>query len=138
MAKAKTTAEDSSKKPKRLARKNQTVRQRAQASTNSRPKRFRKSAGKITQPLKKASAVGKKEFHMPLPDNRIGGLLSKRVRFPRFLREAWHEIRLVTWPNARDTFRLTMAVFIFSVVFATIVGILDYGLGKLFREVIIK
>ena len=31
-----------------------------------------------------------------------------------------------------------MAVFIFAVIFAAIVGLLDFGLDKLFREVILK
>ena len=75
---------------------------------------------------------------MPLPEGKTGKILGKRVRIvPKFVREAWAEIRLVTWPNRQETLRLTIAVFIFAVVFAVIVGLLDYGLDKLFREVVI-
>jgi preprotein translocase SecE subunit len=139
VAKADPSKNEKAKTRKGTVRKQQTVRERSQASGASKPQRIRSTAGKLKTPLKKAGSVGKKEYHLPLPDNRAGKILRKRVRlFPKFVREAWHEIRLVTWPNMRETFRLTMAVFIFSIVFAAIVGLLDYGLGKLFREVLLK
>ena len=128
------------KGPKRTIRKqSQTVRQRTQIGNKTNKRRIRTTAGKLANPLKKVRTHGKKEFHpIRLPDNKLGRLLGKRVKIaPRFLREAWQEIRLVTWPNRKDTLRLTMAVFIFSVVFAAIVGVLDYVLDKIFREVII-
>ena len=127
------------KKPKSPSKKHQTVRERAQTTKEPRRKRVRQTASKITTPIKKIRGVGKKEYHpLKLKDHRLGRLLNKRVRIvPKFVRESWQEIRLVTWPNARQTFSLTMAVFIFSVVFAVIVGVIDYGLDKLFREVII-
>lgn len=120
-------------------RRKQTVRERTQTGERGAKVRIRKTAGKISSPIKGIRRTGKKEYHLPLPDNRAGAILQKRVRLaPKFMREAGQEIRLVTWPNARETWRLTMAVFIFSVIFAAIVGVLDYGLDKLFREVIIK
>ena len=124
----------------RPSKKQQTVRERAQQSnTGPRRVRVRKAAGKISTPFKKIRHHGKKEVHVvPLPDNKVGKVLGKRVRLtPGFVRDAWREIKLVRWPNARETIRLTIAVFIFAVVFAVIVGLIDFGLDKLFREVII-
>lgn len=136
---AKASSKDENKKPKPAKKKSQTVRERTQTSESGRRRRLRSTAGKIKTPLSSASRVGAKEFHLPLPDNKFGRFLKRRIRFtPKFIREAWQEIRMVTWPNARETLRLTMAVFIFAVIFAAIVGALDFGLDKLFREVILK
>jgi preprotein translocase subunit SecE len=131
--------EDDVKKPKSVRRKQQTVRERTQVDAN-KPRRIRRTAGKVANPLRKAGGLGRKEYHVvPLPANKAGSILSRRVRIiPKFIQEAWQEIRQVTWPSARETFRLTMAVFIFSIIFAVIVGLLDYVLDKVFREVIIN
>lgn len=126
------------KKPALKTKRVQTVRERSQSSKPGRVRRLRSTAGKVSTPLKKARQTGKREYHMPLPDNKAGRVLKKRVPIaPKFVREAAQEVRLVTWPTARETVRLTIAVFIFAVVFAAIVGVLDFGLDKLFREVII-
>ena len=139
MAKA-SKKEEEVKKPKPVRKKQQTVRQRSETEQNRKPRRLRSTAGKIASPLKKARVLGKREYHVvPLPDNRAGNILRKRVRiFPSFVVNAWREIRLVTWPGRSETIRLTIAVFVFAVVFAVIVGFLDYGLDKLFKEVILK
>lgn len=127
------------KSEKTKGRRHQTVRERTKSGDRARKQRIRKTAGRLSAPLKRVRQTGKREYHLPLPDNRLGAILRKRVRIlPKFMIEAGQEIRLVTWPNARETTRLTIAVFVFAVIFATIVGILDYGLDKLFREVIIK
>jgi preprotein translocase subunit SecE len=65
-----------------------------------------------------------------------GGRL--RWLVPKFLREAWREVRQVTWPGKKETARLTLAVFIFSIIFGAFVAAVDYGLDKLFKEVILK
>jgi preprotein translocase SecE subunit len=62
------------------------------------------------------------------------------ARFPliRYFINSGRELKLVTWPNARQTFRLTYAVMIFAVVFGVLVALVDYGLDKVVKEVIIK
>ncbi len=60
------------------------------------------------------------------------------VIVPRYLRNSWKELRLVTWPNARQSYRLTYAVLIFSVLFGVVVAVLDFGLDKLFKAFVIK
>jgi len=128
------------KKPsKNTPAKKPTARERT-LTGGSKTRRLHKATSKIKRPIKGAASIGRKEYHpIKLPDNRLGRVLNKRGRFfPKFIREAWAEIRQVTWPTPRETVRLTTAVFIFSVIFAVIVAILDYGLDKAFREVIIK
>ncbi len=54
---------------------------------------------------------------------------------PKFIRQAFVEIKLVSWPNARTTFKLTTAVIIFATVFAILVSLVDFGFGKIFKKV---
>ncbi len=124
---------------KPAGKKQQTVRERTRTAGNKKTRRIRNTAGKAAGPIKKANAFGKREYHVvPVPDNNFGDFLGKKGRLlPLFVHEAWDELKGVTWPNAHDTMRLTLAVFIFAVVFASIVGVIDFGLDKLFREVII-
>ncbi len=122
-------------------RNKQTVRERTQTSANAKPRRLRGGAGKIRGGAQKAASFGRREYHLPLPDNKAGRLLKKRVKIrfvPKFIRDAWAEIRLVIWPGRRETTRLTFAVLVFSIIFGASVALLDVGLDRLFKEVIIK
>lgn len=57
---------------------------------------------------------------------------------PRYVRTSWIELKQVTWPNRLKSKQLTSAVLIFAVVFGTTVAIVDYGLDKLFRHILLK
>jgi preprotein translocase SecE subunit len=54
---------------------------------------------------------------------------------PKFIRLAFKEIKLVTWPDARTTYKLTTAVIIFATVFAILVSLVDWGFGNIFKKV---
>ncbi len=60
------------------------------------------------------------------------------ILVPPYFRSAWRELRLVTWPNFRQTRDLTIAVIIFSIIFGVIVAAVDYVLDKLFRKFILN
>jgi preprotein translocase SecE subunit len=138
MAREKTT--DSKKTSiKGRVKKAPTVRERTLTVKSDRKRRLRSGAAKVGSPIKKVARVGKREYHLPLPDNKFGRFLKKRIRlWPRYFSESWREIKQVTWPNRRETIRLTVAVGIFSLIFGITVALLDYGLDKVFREVIVK
>src|SRR5665213_2660869 len=57
---------------------------------------------------------------------------------PRYFKNSFAELKLVTWPNRRETRRLTTAVILFSIALGTVVSLTDYGLDKLFKKVILK
>jgi len=61
-----------------------------------------------------------------------------RIILPPYIRNSWRELRLVEWPNGKQTRQLTFAVIVFSAVACAIVAGFDYGLDKLFREVLTK
>lgn len=56
----------------------------------------------------------------------------------RYLRNSWRELRGVTWPTFRESRRLTTAVIIFSVVFGLLIAVVDFGLDKAFRQILLK
>jgi preprotein translocase SecE subunit len=61
-----------------------------------------------------------------------------RHLIPKYFRSAFHELRLTTWPTRKQSRQLTVAVVIFSVIFGIFVSLLDYGLDKLFKEILVK
>lgn len=116
-----------------------TMRELA-GSGGKRRKRSLKGKGRVLgRHFKKVFPEKKHRFTIKFPDNRAGRALDKiLLAFPRYLRGAWSEIRQTTWPSRRETMRLTFAVFVFSIVFAVFVSLLDFGFDKLFKHLIIK
>lgn len=51
----------------------------------------------------------------------------------QFLKEAKSELLKVVWPSKRETFRVTIAVILLSLAMAVFLGVIDYGLTKLFE-----
>ena len=54
---------------------------------------------------------------------------------PKYIKNAFGELRNITWPNRKLSRQLTTAVVLFSIVFAIVVSSLDYGLDKIFKKV---
>ena len=125
-------------KKKRLVKNPETFRERAIKATeaNDKPKRtakLKKASGKVSGPvLKPIGRVGGKVLgHKPF---RIVG----RILLPRYFRNSWKELRLVSWPDRKTARDLTFAVLAFAVVFGGVVAIVDYGLDKVFRNILLK
>lgn len=129
-------------KKKRVLKKTETVRDKASKSSDVAPKtrRIHKATGAVRRPISAARRIGKMEYHpIKLPDNRVGRFLTKSRRVtPRYLRESWTELKLVTWPNRKETTSLTLAVVAFALVFSVMIGIIDYGLDKLFKALLLN
>ena len=128
-------------KKKRVLKKTETVREKAvKKEQPKKPRRIHKVATSAKRPLGTVRRIGAKEYHpIKLPDNKIGTFLTKpRKLTPRFFREAWAELRQVTWPNRKETAKLTLAVVAFAIVFSLLIGVVDYGLDKLFRELLVN
>ena len=127
--------------PTRKVKNPETFRERAikaseQSQQPDRRSRLRSVATKPAQPV--ASAARR------ISRNKLVRLLGKPVRvlgrilFPRYFRNSYHELQQVQWPDRSESRQLTFAVLAFAVVFGILVAIVDYGLDKLFREVLLK
>ena len=113
---AKNDASDNQKKPRRI----QTVTSKANEQTT----RVRKRA--------------QKAYYLPLPsDGFVGKLNQHRSIVPGFIKNAWREVRQVTWPNRRETARLTVSVLLFALFFGGLIAGFDYVLDNIFRRIVL-
>ncbi|MDX1766087.1 MAG: preprotein translocase subunit SecE [Candidatus Saccharimonadales bacterium] len=63
-------------------------------------------------------------------------LLSRlRPRFPRYVRESYRELRKVTWPSRRESWKLTFAVILFTAAFTAFAVIADTIFDILAEEI---
>ena len=127
---------ENAKPKRRIVKKAETVREKAEKSGQPKPE---KKKGVLRLALRYVGA----------PFRWIGRKLAKLGRFkvfkvlgrifwPTYFRNSWKELKQVTWPNRRETWQLTLAVIIFSIIFGVIIAVVDFGLDKLFRQLIIK
>lgn len=63
--------------------------------------------------------------------------LGKKI-VPAYFKNSFKELKLVTWPNRKESRQLTTAVIVFAVVLSLIVALIDLGLDKVFKKVILK
>ncbi len=116
MGKGEFVAEGSKSKKPRVRKSAPTIREQAEAARadaeREKPRRVKKAASKTNAYLRKTR----------ITRNPITALLAKIGRgilkvlkwlVPKYFVNAWREVRLVTWPTRRETWRLTLAVFVF-------------------------
>lgn len=127
-------AQPTDSKAKRRLRPAPTVREQSEkaAARADRPRR-RGVIGKVLgAPFRLIARIFR-----PLGRFKVFRIIGY-IFVPPFFRNAWKELRLVTWPDFRQTRDLTFAVLIFSIIFGAIVAVTDYGLDKVFRKVILN
>ena len=60
------------------------------------------------------------------------------VAFGRYLRDSWREIRQVRWPNRKATWKMVLAVIIYTALFMVIILLLDMFFTWLFNLILGK
>jgi preprotein translocase subunit SecE len=77
--------------------------------------------------------------NIPLPKGKVGRALSKsiNVRPPRYFSESWLELKKVTWPGRKESWKLTLAVVIFTAIFTLITSIADLGFNQIVERVLL-
>lgn len=127
-------------KPKRrIVRKVETVREKAEKSSQPKPERtgvLRLTLRYIAAPFRWIGRQLAKPFKF-LGKFKVFKFIGK-ILWPAYFRNSWKELRQVTWPTRRETWQLTLAVIIFSVIFGTLVALTDYGLDKVFKKLILE
>jgi preprotein translocase SecE subunit len=136
-------AAEKSEPKKRRIKKAETVRQKADTATKAKaapkPRRVKKTLNTAGKPVGAAYRYGKKEYYLPLPDNKLGRFLNKRRHIiPKYFRESFKELKLVSWPDRKQTTQLTIAVFVFAITFGILVAVTDYGLDRIFKKILLK
>ena len=124
----------------------ETFREKAIKATEDSSKEsfFRKNTIKLLKgilvPFKKASKwlAGTRLFKL------IWKIIRKPVRIiglillPRYIRNSWKELKLVTWPDFKTSRKLTSAVIVFAIIFGVVVAIVDLVFNKLFKNILLK
>jgi preprotein translocase subunit SecE len=116
------------KTPVKGKKQARTLRQTAEDKSTAKKRSLKAPVKKVTGPLGKVKNRASKGFL-----GKIG-----RFLLPKYFRNSWQELRKVSWPDRRQTARLTFAVIAFATVFGVAIAIVDYGLDKLFRELLLK
>ncbi|HET7528877.1 MAG TPA: preprotein translocase subunit SecE [Candidatus Saccharimonadales bacterium] len=131
----------SSKKGPRVRKSAPTVRERVEEASarqsEPRKSRAKTAAAKAASPVRKLRLTDRAAIKKIAPPFRF---LKKILKWlvPRYFVNSWREIRQVQWPNRRETWRLTLAVFIFAAVFGALVAGVDKGLDEVFKKVVLK
>jgi preprotein translocase SecE subunit len=104
-----------------VAEDNDRVVRRIKAKTASKPKPEAVKAKKVEKP-KKSEKTQKK---------------TKKDETSNYFVGAWRELRQVHWTNRRATWKLTIAVILFSAFFALFILVADWFFNWLVQEVIL-
>ena len=133
MADKKGKKADKSESKKKVSMRESAAKSRESAN---KPKRVRKAASVATKPVSKATSALTTEYH--LFNNEKQGFFTKSRHFtPKYVRESFKELKNVTWPGRKETWRLVFAVFVFALILGAFIAVLDYGLERILREVIL-
>lgn len=65
-------------------------------------------------------------------------LIRPFVYLGRYLRDSWRELRQVRWPNAKATWKMVLAVFVYTILFAVLIFALDLFFTWLFNLILGK
>ena len=112
------------------------------ASTETLRERTEKTQQKATAEPKPKRLTGVRAFLRGFfaPLRFLGRMLGwlGRHTIPRYFRNSFKELRLVTWPSRKQSRQLTTAVVLFAIVFAVFISLLDFGLDKIFKRILLK
>ncbi len=120
MAKTKVTrikASDSSPKVEEesapVTRKKVEVRDKKDQKNAEKAEKAKLKADKKAE--KAAKNAGKKPFILIRPF----------VYFGRYFKDSWHELRQVRWPSRKATWKMVLAVFIYTAILMVFILLLD-------------
>jgi len=103
-----------------VAEESDKVVRRIKAKTADKPKKPVAQTKKVEKPTKVEKGSKKKTDE---PNNYFTG--------------AWHELRQVHWTNRRTTWKLTIAVLLFSAFFALFILAADWVFNLIVQQVIL-
>jgi preprotein translocase SecE subunit len=135
------TESDKTNKTPRVRKTAPTIRERA---AEAQEKIDNPKVSRVRAVLKPPVRLARSARIPSNPITRILGkifkVLGKAISWliPRYFINSWREMKQVTWPGRKETRRLTLAVFMFAVVFGAIAAIVDKGLDEIFKKTVLK
>ncbi len=88
----------------------------------------RKETKKIEKAIDSKSKSDKKPFILFRPFVYLG----------RYLRDSWRELRQVRWPNRKTTWKMVLAVIVYTLLFVIFISVLDLFFSWLFNLILSK
>lgn len=58
------------------------------------------------------------------------------VALGRYLRDSWLELRQVRWPTRKATWKMVLAVIVYTALFMVLIALLDLAFSKLFNLIL--
>ena len=65
-------------------------------------------------------------------------LIRPFVYLGRYIRDSWRELRQVRWPNRKATWKMVLAVLVYTALFVLIITLLDMFFAWLFSLILSK
>ena len=132
-------------KSSRIVKNPETFRERAVKASTKEPKGQRLAPAKRTgsKVLKPVGKPFRAAYHV-LAKNKFLRLFKKPLKFLAkillisYVASSFKELKQVTWPGFRQSRRLTYAVLGFAIIFGAAIAGLDWVLGKIFKEILVK
>ena len=90
------------------------------------------------KPKKATEKVEKKPVEKPAPKATKKPFILFRpfVALGRYLKESWLELRQVRWPNRKATWKMVLAVFVYTFIFGAFLLLLDVLFDLIFNNLI--
>ena len=122
MAKAKITrikANDSKKTDVVKSEETPTItRKKVVVKDKKLDKTHKKEAKKAAKEIKKAEKAQE-------PTKKVFILFRPFCAIGRYIRDSWRELRQVRWPNRKATWKMVIAVLLYTALFVVILTLLD-------------
>ncbi len=93
-------------------------------------KKSEKSKRKETKAAEKKVAKGTESDKKPFI------LFRPFVYLGRYIRDSWRELRQVRWPNRKATWKMVLAVLVYTVLFVILISLLDLFFTWLFNLIL--
>ena len=117
----------------KLAEKMQKKAKKAEVKAQKRAKRQEKRAARREKLQKFANKKPVKIITFPF---RI--ILAPILKFAKYCKESWAELRQVQWPNRKTTWKIVGIVLIYTAIFMIFITILDAIIGAGFNQLLKK
>ena len=91
---------------------------------------------KKTEKTKRVEAKMAKKSEKKTEGKKTFILFRPFVAFFRYLRDSWREIRQVRWPNRKATWKMVLAVLVYTALFIILISLLDLFFTWLFSLIL--
>ena len=112
--------------PKKVLKSSEQAKATKVGLDSAKPEKPAKEAKIAAKSTKDAKSTEKKPFILVRPFVYLG----------RYIRNSWREIRQVRWPSRKATWKLVLAIFVYTGIFIAIIMLLDALFTWLFGLII--